>query len=269
MKLRLQLIITVFIVLAIYISLAHGQARLTFSGGSGTPLSTTLQTAVTYTITTGNCTFNKGPFFTFQNVGNPIGNTLTSVTGTINYSVAGGTSQPITNENSGFSLFPGAIMPNDLYIYGALPGLNGGVTVILSAGTITTTGNVAAAKPANGSFTTFITDSEGVICSSNGVSLPPTAATVSVSGRVTTPTGRGIMNVRLSLTDSSGQTRTATTTSFGYYRFDDVMVGESYILSASGIHYTFNQPVQVLSINDETSEINFTAVRIKERLNDF
>jgi len=70
-----------------------------------------------------------------------------------------------------------------------------------------------------------------------------TAATVSVGGRVMTMSGRGIMNMRLSLTDSSGEVRTTTTTSFGYYRFDAVQAGETYILSAVGKHYTFNQPL--------------------------
>lgn len=91
------------------------------------------------------------------------------------------------------------------------------------------------------------------------VALAPTAAAVSVGGRVLTMSGRGILNVRLSLTDSSGQVRTTVSTSFGYYRFDDVQVGETYILSATGKHYTFSQPVQVLNINDETNGVNFIA----------
>ncbi len=76
------------------------------------------------------------------------------------------------------------------------------------------------------------------------------------------------MNVRLSLTDSSGQVRTATTTSFGYYRFDAVQAGETYILSARGKHYTFSQPLQVLSVNEEANEVNFIADSEK-RIRDF
>ncbi len=87
----------------------------------------------------------------------------------------------------------------------------------------------------------------------------PTAATVSVGGRITTPSGRGISGVQLSLTDSQGNVRTAATTSFGYYRFDAVQAGATYILSATGKHYTFTQPVQVLNINEETTEVNFIA----------
>ena len=98
--------------------------------------------------------------------------------------------------------------------------------------------------------------------------LAPTAATVEVGGRVTTTSGRGILNVRLSLTDSQGNTRTTTSNSFGYYRFDDVQAGATYILSASAKHYTFSQPSQVLNINDETDQVNFIA-NSEKRLRNF
>jgi hypothetical protein len=87
----------------------------------------------------------------------------------------------------------------------------------------------------------------------------PTAATVSVSGRVTTSNGRSISGVRLSLTNSQGNVRIATTDSSGYYRFDDVQAGETYILTATGKRYSFSQPVQVLNINEETNQVNFIA----------
>lgn len=89
--------------------------------------------------------------------------------------------------------------------------------------------------------------------------LAPTAATVFISGRVMTTNGRGINGVRLSLIDTNGQVRTATTTSFGYYRFDDVQAGSTYILSVNGKHFTFSQPLQVINVNEEASEINFIA----------
>jgi hypothetical protein len=54
------------------------------------------------------------------------------------------------------------------------------------------------------------------------VALAPTAATVTIGGRVLTYDGRGIRNVILTMTDSSGANRTARTTAFGYYRFSDV-----------------------------------------------
>lgn len=86
-----------------------------------------------------------------------------------------------------------------------------------------------------------------------------TAATVSVSGHVTTSLGRGVTGVNLSLTDSEGNARTAVSTAGGYYEFTDVQVGETYILSATGKRFTFSQPVQVLNVNDETTEVNIVA----------
>jgi hypothetical protein len=88
--------------------------------------------------------------------------------------------------------------------------------------------------------------------------LAPTAGTASISGRVTSMTGRRINGVRLSLTDSSGEVRTVTAAASGYYRFNDVPVGQTYVLSANEKHYTFSQPVHFLNVNGET-EVNFIA----------
>lgn len=85
----------------------------------------------------------------------------------------------------------------------------------------------------------------------------PTAATVSVGGRVMTTRGKGISNVVVTMTDSSGNVRTTTSLDSGYYRFDDVEVGETYILSVRGKRYIFNQSSQVMNINEETNDINF------------
>jgi hypothetical protein len=113
--------------------------------------------------------------------------------------------------------------------------------------------------PNNALVGTIDNFSESVNNIANPCQLPPTAATVSVAGRVTTAEGRAIMNVRLSLTDSQGNIRTAITDSFGQYRFDDVQAGETYILTATGKRYSFSQPVQVLNINEEANQVNFIA----------
>jgi uncharacterized repeat protein (TIGR01451 family) len=87
-----------------------------------------------------------------------------------------------------------------------------------------------------------------------------TAATVRVSGWVITGSGaRGISGVRLSLTDSQGNVRETVSDKSGYYRFEDVEVGSSCIITATGKRYFFSQPSQVLNINEETEEVNFIA----------
>jgi len=90
--------------------------------------------------------------------------------------------------------------------------------------------------------------------------LAPTAATVTIGGRVLTASGRGIRNVLIMMTDSSGAVRMATSTAFGYYTFAEVAAGDTYILSARAKHYNFSQPTRVISVLEETTDINFVAV---------
>lgn len=90
--------------------------------------------------------------------------------------------------------------------------------------------------------------------------LGATAASVAVGGRVTTSFGRGIRNVIVKLTDSEGVVRTATTGSFGYYRFEEVAAGETYVVSAQGKRYTFTQSSKVLNVEEETNNVDFTGV---------
>lgn len=89
--------------------------------------------------------------------------------------------------------------------------------------------------------------------------LAPTAASVSVGGRVTTVGGQGIRNIVISLTDSSGAIRIAQTASFGYYSFDSVRVGETYILNVSSKRFAFETATRVLSVQEELTSVDFVA----------
>jgi hypothetical protein len=84
----------------------------------------------------------------------------------------------------------------------------------------------------------------------------PTAAQVSVSGRVMTSDGSGLRNASVILTGSNGNSRTAVTGSFGYFRFDDVQAGETYVFSVVVKGYRFAP--QAVTVNEELSELNFT-----------
>ncbi len=87
--------------------------------------------------------------------------------------------------------------------------------------------------------------------------LAPTAANVSVGGKVQTASGRAIPRAIVSMTDSSGQIRTARSNPFGYFRFDDVSVGENYVFDIRAKGYSFVP--QVLNINEDIRDLNFTA----------
>jgi hypothetical protein len=87
----------------------------------------------------------------------------------------------------------------------------------------------------------------------------PTSASVTVSGMILVPGGKGLTNARVILADSQGNTRMAISSSFGYYRFEDVAVGETYVLSVSSKRYQFNP--QAVIILEEMTELNFSAIQ--------
>ena len=90
------------------------------------------------------------------------------------------------------------------------------------------------------------------------VTTVPTAGGVSVSGRVLTATDRGLRNAVVTLTNSSGITRNAITSSFGYYSFDDVEAGGTYVIGVSSKRYHFSP--RVMSVTNELQNLDFVAV---------
>jgi hypothetical protein len=88
----------------------------------------------------------------------------------------------------------------------------------------------------------------------------PTAAQVSVGGQVLAADGRGISRVLVSATDSSGIVRTATTNNFGFYKFDGLPAGDTYIFQVSNKKYRFANPTQVVSVSDNIANLNFNGI---------
>lgn len=87
--------------------------------------------------------------------------------------------------------------------------------------------------------------------------LIPTAATANIGGRVLSANGQGIANARITITDSTGNSQTISTNSFGYYTFRQVLAGDTYILTARHKRYNFSQPTQIVSVSDDRDDINF------------
>jgi hypothetical protein len=88
----------------------------------------------------------------------------------------------------------------------------------------------------------------------------PTAANVSVSGKVVTANGRGISRASVTLTNgATGEVRSVYTNSFGYYDFSEVPSGAIYVVTVSSRKYSFENPSQVVSVSDSVAELNFTA----------
>ena len=86
----------------------------------------------------------------------------------------------------------------------------------------------------------------------------PTAAAVSIAGRVLTPQGRGLATTLVTLTSAAGERRTTTTNPFGFYRFEGVEVGQTYIVAVLARRFIFTP--QTVVVGDEISGLNFVAV---------
>jgi hypothetical protein len=88
--------------------------------------------------------------------------------------------------------------------------------------------------------------------------LPSTASGIDISGRVTTPDGRGLRNAVVTISDSRGQQRTVTTGSFGYYRFYDVEPGSSVVIGVISNRYRFAS--RLVQVVDTISDLDFAAI---------
>ncbi len=87
--------------------------------------------------------------------------------------------------------------------------------------------------------------------------LAPTAANVSIGGRITDNGKTSIPRAMVTLTDSNGNSRTVISNLFGHYKFDEVQAGETYVLVANHGKYTFADNPRVISVEDNLSNVDF------------
>ncbi len=89
------------------------------------------------------------------------------------------------------------------------------------------------------------------------VQLGPTAAAIQIAGRVVSGR-RGVARAVVYLSDLDGNVRTVATNQFGYYRFNDVKPGQSYIFEIRSKQFTFSP--QVVYLTGEMLDLNFSPV---------
>ena len=100
----------------------------------------------------------------------------------------------------------------------------------------------------NVGFISFLTETVGV--------ATPTASNVSVSGRVLSPDGRGLRNASVTLTDPNNVVRRVLTSSFGYYRFENVSTaGGQYTAAVGSRRYQYSP--RVLNLSTNTVDVDF------------
>jgi hypothetical protein len=157
---------------------------VTFSGGSGTPLTITLSEPVTYQITLA-APMDSAPFFALQDVTNSeSGIGQFGLSGNVAFSINSGSHQSALSPSGAGGLMQlVAFGAQDVYLSGPLPGVNVNDTVIISAGTMTTLTPFSDPPPADGDFNTFIADTNGNrISNLITATVPDTGTTLSLFG---------------------------------------------------------------------------------------
>ncbi len=111
-----------------------------------------------------------------------------------------------------------------------------------------------------GTANIVVDPSETVTCTFSNSQYRPTAASVSISGRVLSSDSRAIGNALLILTDNSTGTAQMTRTSpFGFYAFADVPVGDTYVLTVARKGYIFVNSPMLIALTDDLIGVDFTA----------
>ncbi len=106
-----------------------------------------------------------------------------------------------------------------------------------------------------GSNANYGSDSTGLAAT---ISITPTAADVSVSGRVMQADERGITGARVAISGGSlTSPRTTTTDRTGHYTFSDLPAGGSYTVSVATRRFDFENPTVVVTLNDNVTGVNF------------
>jgi hypothetical protein len=122
-------------------------------------------------------------------------------------------------------------------------------------------GVVNATSDVNNHRVSIIADpNQQIECTFTSEQLVPTAAGAVLSGRVTDIYGRGIRGLSVYLYDpQEGQTRITRTNSFGFYNFDEVATGRTYILEVVGKRWNFVNAARTVTPTDNVAGLDFVA----------
>ncbi len=103
----------------------------------------------------------------------------------------------------------------------------------------------------------FIGALAGDVAGADFTRIAPTAANVTVGGRVTKGK-RGIEQAEISMTDANGNLRTVQTDRLGFYEFENIAPGGTYIVTVGYRNYQFTGNPRILSVNAQINDLNFT-----------
>lgn len=103
-----------------------------------------------------------------------------------------------------------------------------------------------------------ITDLSADMVEQDFILLAPKAAQVSIGGRVFTSSGNAIGNAVVSIADLDGNVRSARTGSFGYFYFDGLDGGRTYVVTVTAKGRSFTD--RVVMPFDDVTDLDFISL---------
>ncbi len=86
------------------------------------------------------------------------------------------------------------------------------------------------------------------------------AVNAGISGRITTASGRGIRNVSVQISGGNlSEPKFARTNAFGYYRFQNLQVGQNYVVGVAAKRYSFANSTRVITLNEDLTGEDFVS----------
>ena len=169
-----------------------------------------------------------------------------------------------------------ALLSTNVALTGACPFPNAAIVDFVGYGTTANcndggTNNTGTNAPAPSTTTSDQRNAAGAdtdVNSADFTAIAPTprgatsatAAGVTVGGRITDVSGRGLGRVAVTLSGGElAQPLRTLTSPFGYYQFDDLTVGSTYVLSVASKQHSFSPNTRVISLVDAITDIDFTA----------
>lgn len=111
-----------------------------------------------------------------------------------------------------------------------------------------------------GARTVSVTPQSGqnVVCTFRNLQLGASAASVKLSGRATLTDSRGVGGAIVTLQNlSTGERRSVTTNTFGYYSISDVEVGQFYMVSITHRRYRFAENSRFFTLESDLAGLDF------------
>lgn len=134
------------------------------------------------------------------------------------------------------------------------------LTVGWTLGNLVCTGTAASVVDfTNRKVTVTAQSNETATCTFTNFQLGASAAKATISGRATMGDSRGVSGAILTLQNlSTGETRSVTSNSFGNYAFEDVEVGNFYMVSITHRRVRFAESSKFVDLSDNLAGFDFT-----------